>query len=287
MSVATPFPTVDGAVDRLHDFLDRAPRLLVLTGAGVSTECGIPDYRDRAGQWKRREPIRIQSFMGDEHARRRYWARSLVGWRNIARARPGPAHHALAALEQAGRLSLLVTQNVDGLHRAAGSRDVVDLHGRLDTVECTACGERADRAGHQARLARLNPRWTGLDAGDAPDGDADLDDADFSSFRLPACTACGGILKPSVVFFGENVPRPWVERSMAALAESDALLVAGSSLMVYSGYRFVRAARRLGRPVAILNLGVTRGDDDADLKLEAPCGETLAALAARAGLRSG
>ncbi|MBS0317842.1 MAG: NAD-dependent protein deacetylase [Proteobacteria bacterium] len=261
-------------------FVRRHPRLLVLTGAGCSTECGIPDYRDANGDWKRPAPITYQAFVGDEAARRRYWARSLVGWRVMGRARPGPAHHALAQLEHAGHLELLLTQNVDGLHSAAGSRRVIDLHGRIATVRCLACDARLDRAAVQTLLLERNPDWGALSARTAPDGDADLDGLDFSGFLVPSCPHCGdGLLKPDVVFFGENVPRDRVDGALAALQRADALLVAGSSLMVYSGFRFAQAAAAAAKPVAAVNLGRTRADDLLALKVERPVGAALQALA--------
>ena len=260
-------------------FANRHPRLLVLTGAGCSTEAGIPDYRDANGEWKRVAPMRFQLFVGDTLARKRYWARSMVGWRTMARAQPTTAHHALARLESAGQVSLLVTQNVDGLHGAAGSKNVVDLHGRIDTVCCLGCGQRSPRRELQQDLLRRNPQWAERDANVAPDGDADLEHQDFSSFDVPDCPACGGMLKPDVVFFGENVPRERVVATRAALAVSDALLVAGSSLMVYSGYRFVEDAVASGKPVVVVNRGRTRADAVLTLKLELDVGTALMALA--------
>lgn len=265
-------------VDALAAFVRRHPRLFVLTGAGCSTDSGIPDYRDAEGQWKRPQPVTFQAFLGDAAVRQRYWARSLVGWRVMGQARPGAAHHALAQLQAQGFVELLLTQNVDGLHQAAGSQPVIDLHGRIDTVCCMACGTRSQRAHLQDRLAALNPAWTVLHAGTAPDGDADLEGRDFGAFVVPACTACGGVLKPDVVFFGEAVPRARVDAACAALDRSDALLVAGSSLMVYSGLRFVQRAHAAGKPVAAVNLGRTRADDLLALKLAQPVGPTLAAL---------
>ena len=265
----------------LAAFVLNHPRLLVLTGAGCSTGAGIPDYRDANGAWKRSEPMRFQLFVADALARKRYWARSMVGWRTMAQARPAMAHHALARLEAAGHVELLVTQNVDGLHAAAGSAQVVDLHGRIDTVCCLQCGVRSPRRLLQAELLRRNPGWAELPALAAPDGDADLLAHDFADFDVPACTVCGGMLKPDVVFFGENVPRERVSAVRDALARSDALLVAGSSLMVYSGYRFVEDARAAGKPVIAVNQGRTRGDDVFALKLEQEVGAALDALARR------
>jgi len=264
----------------LAAFAHRHPHLLVLTGAGCSTDSGIPDYRDAQGQWKRAPPMTFQAFTGDERARQRYWARSLIGWRVMSAARPGPAHQALARLEAAGHVELLLTQNVDGLHGAAGSRRVIDLHGRIDTVVCLACHTRLPRTDWQALLHARNPGWHRHQAATAPDGDADLDGLDFSTFQVPACPRCGtGMLKPDVVFFGENVPRERVDAAMAALQRADALLVAGSSLMVYSGYRFAQAFAAAGKPIAAINLGRTRADDMLALKVTQPVGEVLPSMA--------
>jgi NAD-dependent SIR2 family protein deacetylase len=271
----------DSATDALTEFVRRHRRLFVLTGAGVSTESGIPDYRDASGDWKRPEPVRFQAFMGSEEVRQRYWARSMIGWPVMAHARPGEAHQALARLEALDRVRLLLTQNVDGLHRAAGSAAPVELHGRIDTVVCMSCRQSLPRADFQARLVASNADWVALQARAAPDGDADLDGHDFSSFVVPPCPHCGGILKPDVVFFGESVPPERVATARAALAESDAMLVVGSSLMVYSGFRFVQAAAAAGLPIAAINLGRTRADELLALKVQAPAGATLAAVVGR------
>lgn len=262
----------------LRGFIDRHPRLFVLTGAGVSTDSGIPDYRDTEGEWKRKPPMTLQTFMGDDLARARYWARSMVGWRRFGSVQPNASHRALARLESRGHVTVLVTQNVDGLHEAAGSREVVDLHGRLDEVRCMNCDWRGGRQAWQETLQDANPEWTSLDATDAPDGDADLEGEDFSRFSIPACPLCGGIVKPDVVFFGETVPRDRVDRANAGLMSADAVLVVGSSLMVYSGYRFVTAASRNGMPIAAINLGRTRADGLLTLKVEQPCAVALDAL---------
>jgi NAD-dependent SIR2 family protein deacetylase len=267
------------AQSALADFLARHPRLLVLTGAGVSTESGIPDYRDANGDWKRPQPVTYQAFTGDEATRKRYWARSLLGWATMAHAHPGAAHRALVRLEDAGHVELLLTQNVDGLHHAAGSRRVVDLHGRIDTVVCLACGARSARAALQQELVARNVSFAGLSAGAAPDGDADLEHADFARVEVPACARCGGMLKPDVVFFGESVPRERVGQAMAALDRADALLVVGSSLMVFSGYRFALAAAEQHKPIAAVNLGRTRADALLALKVALPVGPALEALA--------
>ena len=263
----------------LREFVERHRRLFVLTGAGCSTDSGIPDYRDHEGEWKRAQPVQFQPFMTDEHTRKRYWARSLIGWRYFRRAKPNGAHFALAQLEREGRVELLVTQNVDCLHEAAGSRNVVDLHGRLDAVRCMSCEQREARDEFQQRLLAFNPAWAQLDAREAPDGDADLEGRDFAAFNIPSCQYCGGILKPDVVFFGESVPRDRVDRAFRGVQEADAMLVVGSSLMVYSGYRFAQAAADAGKPIAAVNLGRTRADHLLALKVNQPCAEALAALA--------
>ncbi len=262
----------------LVDFVDRHSKLFVITGAGCSTGSGIPDYRDDRGEWKRARPVLFQDFMRSEPVRKRYWARSLVGWPRFRAARPNAAHRALAALEREARVGQLVTQNVDGLHDAAGSRNVIDLHGRIDAVRCVDCGLRSPRALLQTELAQRNPAFAKLTALEAPDGDADLDGVDFASFDVPACSVCGGILKPDVVFFGESVPAERVQRALAAAEQADAMLVVGSSLMVMSGYRFARAMAQHGKPIAAINLGRTRADDLITLKVAAPCAEALAFL---------
>jgi NAD-dependent SIR2 family protein deacetylase len=262
----------------LADFIHRARRLFVLTGAGCSTDSGIPDYRDADGQWKRTPPVNYQDFMGQPATRQRYWARSLLGWPRFGLAHPNGTHAALAALEARGQVEVLLTQNVDCLHQRAGSRNVIDLHGRLDQVRCMGCETRSPRADFQHALLAHNPGWDRLDAAQAPDGDADLEGVDFSSFQVPACPQCGGILKPDVVFFGESVPRERVEAVHQHLQRSDAVLVVGSSLMVYSGFRFVQAAAKAGLPVAALNLGRTRADDLLTLKVEQPCAPALSFL---------
>jgi NAD-dependent SIR2 family protein deacetylase len=262
----------------LADFIDRAPRLFVLTGAGCSTDSGIPDYRDADGQWKRTPPVNYQDFMGEAATRQRYWARSLLGWPRFGQAQPNATHAALAALEARGKVEVLLTQNVDCLHQRAGSAAVIDLHGRLDQVRCMGCETRSNREAFQQALLAANPGWDRLDAAQAPDGDADLEGVDFSTFNVPACPTCGGILKPDVVFFGENVPRARVDAVHAHLQQADAVLVVGSSLMVYSGYRFVQAAAKAGLPVAALNIGRTRADDLLTLKVEQSCAEALSFL---------
>ncbi|WP_460734043.1 NAD-dependent protein deacetylase [Lysobacter tyrosinilyticus] len=275
MQAIAPLPDVHAAAE-LRAWLQVHRSVFVLTGAGVSTNSGIPDYRDADGQWKRNAPITYQAFMQDSAMRARYWARSFVGWPIVADARPNLAHAALATLETAGKVSTLVTQNVDGLHSRAGHEHVIDLHGRIDQVVCVVCDARISRASVQLLLAEANPAWTTLTVTVAPDGDADLEHTDLGSFHPPACQDCGGLLKPDVVFFGENVPRMRVEAAVQALHEADAILVIGSSLMVYSGYRFARMAHEAGKPLAILTRGITRADALASIKLHADCEATLA-----------
>jgi len=262
----------------LADFVRENPRLFVLTGAGVSTGSGIPAYRDAEGRWSRSPPMTHQQFTRSESARKRYWARSLVGWPAIARAAPNPAHDALARLERSGSVARLVTQNVDGLHQRAGSNCVIDLHGRLDRVVCLDCGATLSRASVQREMEEIHPGFARRIAEIAPDGDADLE-ADLQDFATPCCPACGGVLKPDVVFFGDGVPRSRVDACFAALEEADALLIVGSSLMAYSGYRFCERAHELSRPIAALNRGRTRADDLLALKVEEDCVAALAELA--------
>jgi len=277
-----------GALDALVEVVASSRRLLVLTGAGCSTESGIPDYRDADGGWKARRPMLYRDFVASAANRRRYWARSMVGWLRIARAQPNGAHRALARLEHQGPVHHLVTQNVDSLHQRSGSRRVIDLHGRLDRVECLECRMLFQREAFQNELRRLNPTWqTGVETERiTPDGDAELAGADYDAFRVPGCPCCGGDLKPWVVFFGESVPKGRTRRAFEALEEADALLVVGSSLMVWSGYRFARRAAADGKPVAIVNRGRTRADGEATVKVEGACGEVLGGLVDRLGIRS-
>jgi NAD-dependent SIR2 family protein deacetylase len=276
---------LESPVDRALGVLAGRP-FVALTGAGLSTDSGIPDYRGPGSP--RRTPMTYQEFRSGEPARQRYWARSHVGWTRMAHAAPNDGHRALAALERAGALRGLITQNVDGLHADAGSREVIDLHGRIADVVCLDCDTISPRDLLAARLAALNPGFVDA-AGPAverPDGDAELADDVVAGFRVAACSVCGGVLKPDVVFFGENVPR---DRVAAAYAMVDALvpaggalLVAGSSLTVMSGLRFVRHAHRLDVPVVIVNRGTTRGDDLAAVLVDAGCSDVLPALAAAA-----
>lgn len=273
--------------DPLRQFIERHERLFVLTGAGCSTDSGIPDYRDVAGEWKRSPPVTLQAFLGDEMTRKRYWARSMLGWRRFGHATPNDVHGALARLEAQGKVELLLTQNVDRLHQAAGSQNVIDLHGRMDVVRCLGCEARTSRELLQTQLLARNPDWIDIEANPAPDGDADIENADFSPFDVPDCLQCGGLLKPDVVFFGENVPRERVDAAVAHLKQSDAMLVVGSSLMVYSGFRFARMAAALGISIAAVNLGRTRADELLSLKVSQPCAMALRFLLADLESKSG
>jgi NAD-dependent SIR2 family protein deacetylase len=272
------------AIGELADRLTVQRPLFVLTGAGCSTASGIPDYRDPDGAWRRGRPIHYRELLRSEGARRRYWARSFVGWPRVAAARPNAAHQALAAMERAGVLHQLVTQNVDGLHQAAGHRRVLDLHGRLAWVDCLDCPLRLDRHEVQRRMADANPGLAARAAEVGPDGDAGIDPALVAGFRVPDCPCCGGLLKPAVVFFGENVRPPRVRRALARLRESRLLLAVGTSLAVFSGFRFCREAKTLGIPVVLVNRGRTRADDLADLKVDAEAGDALGRLARGVGV---
>lgn len=268
-----------GHVAALTDFIAGRERLLVLTGAGCSTGSGIPDYRDREGEWKSASPIQYPDFVAKAHARRRYWARSSVGWPRFSQASPNGAHRALARIEQQGQLGCLVTQNVDRLHQRAGSEQVIDLHGRLDRVACLDCGRSVSRDALQTELESLNPHWHFGGGETTPDGDVDLGDADYEVFRVPDCAECGGMLKPAVVFFGESIPAETTRAANAALEDADGLLVVGSSLMVFSGFRFARHMAAKGLPVAAVNLGRTRADDMIDLKVTGDAATVLQQVA--------
>lgn len=262
-------------------------RFVALVGAGCSTESGIPDYRGPGSSRTPVRPIMYQEFVRSAEARARYWSRSAVGWRRVADARPNPAHRALAELEAAAAVPGVITQNVDGLHGRAGSRRVVELHGSLARVRCLGCGATESRGAVQTRLLELNPAWAehvrSMESGVAatPDGDAAVPERLSRGFTVPGCRSCGGVLKPDVVFFGENVPAATVEAAWTLFEEADAVLVVGSSLTVYSGRRFVERAAREGRPVAVVNLGPTRADECAEVRLEGRVGEVLPRLARR------
>jgi NAD-dependent SIR2 family protein deacetylase len=261
--------------EALRDFLDAAESVAVLTGAGVSTGSGIPDYRDRNGDWKHAQPMQFHEFAGSNVARQRYWARSYVGWRRFGKAEPNAAHHALARLESDGKVDTLITQNVDKLHSRAGSRQVIDLHGDLGVVVCLACGEKDSRRNFQDRLADANRGWHAEIFRYKPDGDAELAEKSHQDFGVPGCRRCDGVVKPDVVMFGESVPRDRVSNAMAAVERNDALLVVGTSLMVFSGFRFARRARELEKPIAIVNRGKTRADELSAVKIDEDCERVL------------
>jgi NAD-dependent SIR2 family protein deacetylase len=255
--------------------------VVILSGAGLSTESGIPDYRGPSGLARRAEPMTYQEFTASAAARQRYWARSHLGWRHVASAAPNAGHRAVAALERHGLLAGIITQNVDGLHQAGGARDVIELHGSLSRVVCLGCGDRTPRPLLDQRLRAANAGWAARAAQITPDGDAVLADNEVAGFRVAGCEGCGGVLKPDVVFFGENVPRPRVDECYRLVERAAALVVLGSSLTVMSGYRFVRHAAKLAIPVVIVNQGPTRGDQQALATIDAPLGATLSTLVAR------
>jgi NAD-dependent SIR2 family protein deacetylase len=272
-------PPSDGELDQLTRMFERGS-VAVLTGAGISTESGIPDYRGPETRRRARNPVQYQQFLHRPEARRRYWARSMLGFPRMAAAWPNAGHFALTALAQAGLVNGIVTQNVDGLHARAGCEDAIELHGALREALCLACSRRVSRSWLQSALEQENPDFLTCMPELAPDGDSDLDDPRLERFRVVDCS-CGGPLKPDVVFFGESVPRERVHRAMSLLEQASALLVIGSSLAVYSGLRFVRAAARLKKPTAIVSLGETRGDAEASVRIDAGAGLTLTRLCAR------
>lgn len=273
-------------VDHLIALLGRGP-LAVLSGAGLSTASGIPAYRDRHGQWRHSPPIRHQEFIASDAVRRRYWARSYAGWPTLDRAQPNRGHYALAALQAAGWVSTLITQNVDGLHLRAGSATTIELHGAIRSVLCLSCLARHERRAVQDWIAAANPRLgpdTVRNAMAAPDGDAHVEPEGLAQFAVPCCPECQGTLKPDVVFFGDNVPRDRYAAAARVVEEAAALLVVASSLTVYSGYRFAEQAHRLGKPVVAINEGTTRADHLLSFKIEDDCGKVLEQL--REGLQA-
>ena len=268
-------------IESLAELLDHGGRVAVLTGAGCSTDSGIPDYRDDEGEWKNARPVMYADFMEQGAVRQRYWARSLFGWPSFAAARPNDAHEALAKLNQQWRPLPDITQNVDGLHQAAGHEPVIELHGNLHTVECLDCGQQSERRVLQERLRDANAELLGRDVEPAPDGDADLELETFARVRVPTCERCDGLLKPTVVFFGDAVAKTVVTRCFEAVEEADALLIVGSSVMIHSSFRFCRAAREQGKPLVALNIGQTRADDWLSAKYELRCEALLPRIAER------
>ncbi|XP_076615045.1 NAD-dependent protein lipoamidase sirtuin-4, mitochondrial [Chaetodon auriga] len=269
------------SLELLQDFVSRARRLFVITGAGLSTESGIPDYRSEGvGLYARtdRRPMQHVEFIRSAKSRQRYWARNFVGWPQFSSHQPNSAHKVLQRWEEGGKLHWLVTQNVDALHSKAGHRGLTELHGCAHRVMCLGCGGITARKELQTRFVALNPDWSAQAGGVAPDGDVFIEDEQVLHFRVPSCEDCGGILKPEVTFFGDTVNKATVQFVHDRLAESDAVLVVGSSLQVYSGYRFLLAASDRKMPVAILNIGTTRADHLAELKVSSRCGEVLSSI---------
>jgi NAD-dependent SIR2 family protein deacetylase len=268
-------------IDKLARFLRRHRNVLALTGAGMSTASGIPDYRDKDGVRRGRAPVQGPEFRRSDAVRRRYWARSMVGYPTLAQAAPNHGHHALAALEQGGALGAVITQNVDGLHQRAGSQKLIELHGNIHGVVCLDCRTQYARGAIQEQLLRENPQLAGSNAQPLPDGDAQLEPEALEHFSVPQCGNCGGVLQPDVVFFGDTIPRDRTELALQTMAEADALLVVGSSLMVFSGYRFCKLAAETGKPIAAINAGVTRADALLFLKLALSAETALPQLAQR------
>lgn len=268
-------------IDKLARFLRRHRNVLALTGAGMSTASGIPDYRDKDGVRRGRAPVQGPEFRRSDAVRRRYWARSMVGYPTLAQAAPNAGHHALAALEQGGALGAVITQNVDGLHQRAGSQKLIELHGNIHGVVCLDCRTQYARGAIQEQLLRENPQLVGSNAQPLPDGDAQLEPEALEHFSVPQCGNCGGVLQPDVVFFGDTIPRDRTELALQTMAEADALLVVGSSLMVFSGYRFCKLAAESGKPIAAINAGVTRADALLSLKLALSAETALPQLAQR------
>ncbi|PLW82173.1 NAD-dependent protein deacetylase [Kineobactrum sediminis] len=272
--------TLADELTQFRDFVRQHPRLVILTGAGISAGSGIPTYRDAEGRWLYSEPIQHRDYIQKPETRQRYWTRSFYGWPAIRDAQPNAGHRALALLQRQGHVDLLVTQNVDRLHQRAGSSEVIDLHGRLDRVRCLTCARCVPREWMQAQLSQHNPGLNSLVQAvlQRPDGDMATPDAHAHNTRVPACEHCGGVLIPDVVFFGGTVPRTRVDLTLEAIARADALLVIGSSLQVYSGFRFCRAAHAQGKPLVLFNPGHTRADDLATLKFASPCDTLLSGL---------
>jgi NAD-dependent SIR2 family protein deacetylase len=268
----------------LDGFLHRHRKVLVLTGAGLSTASGIPDYRDQDGVRRGRNPIQGPDFRRDPAVRRRYWARSMAGWPTLAGAHPNAGHHALGELEKAGRIHAVITQNVDGLHQRAGSRKLIELHGNIHGVVCLECRTVHPRAAIQQWLVDTNPGLAASGtAGEVvpearPDGDAEIELEALQDFHVPSCERCGGTLQPDVIFFGDNIPPQRTAAALELADQADAVLVVGSSLMVFSGYRFCKLAAEAGKPIAAINMGKTRADDLIGLKIAASAEQVLPQL---------
>jgi NAD-dependent SIR2 family protein deacetylase len=261
----------------LKKFINKNSPLFVLTGAGISTASGIPDYRDTNGEWKYQQPMQFQEFVKHDKSRKRYWARSMRGWSRVDQARSNDAHHAINHLQDKGVISFLATQNVDGLHHKAGSQ-ALELHGNLNRVVCLQCQHYSPRTAYQAQLIKSNHAFSSTMDSIRPDGDADIDEQQIHRFNVPECLNCGGVIKPDVVFFGESVPPRRIEQAMKAVEKANGILVVGSSLMVYSGYRYIKAAFKQNKALAAINLGKTRADDMFEMKISAPCENVLSTL---------
>lgn len=266
---------LDGLINELKD----KHKIWILTGAGISAPSGIPTYRDDKGNWKSANPIQHNEFINHQSYRQRYWARSMVGWKMTGRAKPNATHHAITALQNTGRVSQLVTQNVDGLHNIADSKNIIDLHGRLSEITCLDCNEISKRSDYQPRLVENNSELDDYKATIMPDGDANVEDFDVSKVNVPPCLNCGGTLMPNVVFFGGIVPRPRVDKAFSTLAESDCILVVGSSLKVFSGFRFPRWASQNNLPMYAVNQGEMRGQELFNHIITEPCEEVLPLIA--------
>lgn len=267
-------------LDTLISFLEKGS-VLVLTGAGISEASGIPTYRDESGNWKRSDPIKHQEFVQNHYKRQRYWARSMVGWKSVEQAQPNLAHNSLEKLQKKGFIHRIVTQNVDRLHSDAGAKNVIDLHGRLDKVVCLFCGDKTGRQAMQPRLEEANSSLSGFIADMLPDGDANIDDYPMETVKVPSCIKCEGVLKPDVVFFGDNVPKTRTEDALNSLKTSKQLLTIGTSLQVYSGFRFCRIASESDIPIGCINKGVTRADALFSHKWEEDCASLLSQAATK------
>jgi len=279
MTILTPSKKSVSNLEHLISTLQNKKKIWILTGAGISAPSGIPTYRNDKGEWKSANPIQHKEFISYESYRQRYWARSMVGWKLTGRAHPNAAHIAITSLQRTGKVSQIVTQNVDGLHNIAGTENVIDLHGRLSEIKCLTCEEVSKRAHYQPRLVKNNPELELYEAKILPDGDAHVEDFDMSKITIPDCQNCGGVLMPNVVFFGGIVPRPRVEKAFSTLAESDCLLVIGSSLKVFSGFRFPRWASQNNLPIYAVNQGKMRGQELFDHILAESCEEVLPIIA--------
>ena len=266
------------SVDTLYKFLVQNAPVMLITGAGCSTDSGIPDYRDKTGGWKRPRPIHLSDFLSSKRAKQNYWSRSMTGWPYFEAAKPNNVHAIITQLEKQGLISVIVTQNVDDLHQQAGSKDVIPLHGSLSTVTCNECNKTYCRSSLQDRLCRENPEFVGLEVDPGPDGDSDLVGPNISSFEIPFCESCGGTLQPDVVFYGGAVPKARVQLVHHGLDRSKAVLIIGSSVMVFSSYRICRTAHEQGKPLAALNQGVTRADHLLEFRVQKNAAQVLSAI---------